>query len=542
MLVEALASGADFGDFVSPEQLADIVAKNAVTDSRGRFRIGDLPTGEQRVYAAHADYPGAGARASIDRPGEKKEVEIALPEGGGIAGKVTGAGGAPRADEPVVAFSFAGRVRTAKTDARGEYAIRGLAPGAYFVSLGVEMRARMGGRGGAPRVDAQAQSGGLGFTAKTANVEAGREARVDFGAEAQAIVSGRVTRGDAPVADQSVQFFPDGNALGLRGVQTDADGRYRVELAPGKYMIRVENLSEPIEVPPDLGRLEHDLRLPQGALAGRTVNAATGEPVRARVSLYRAERSGSADSLAGVLGALAGEGSANGADGAFRIDGLAPGLYTVIARADGFAAARVDGVEVPPDGIAHGIELLLEPGGIFRGRVVDERGEPVPGAAIWIVDVAAKDIPGDNPPRADEEGRFEIKRFAPGRYRVTVISEQFAPWRQIVDFPGGAIELAPIMTPGGTLEVDVAGPGGAPLAGAVVDLRYPDGDRVITGFIDFVQPAQPTGPDGKLRRPRLPPGPLEGTVSVPGTAPPRSATFQTTIVDKAEQRVGVVVP
>ena len=55
------------------------------------------------------------------------------------------------------------------------------------------------------------------------------------------------------------------------------------------------------------------------------INAATNEPLRARVELYKAERKDTADSLVGVLGALAGDGNSNEDDGAFRMTGLAPG-------------------------------------------------------------------------------------------------------------------------------------------------------------------------------------------------------------------------
>src|SRR5207244_1503828 len=72
MLVEALASGADFGEFVPADKLEELLSKNSVTDSHGHFRITGLASGEQRVYAAHADYPGAAAHTKIEGPGDKK--------------------------------------------------------------------------------------------------------------------------------------------------------------------------------------------------------------------------------------------------------------------------------------------------------------------------------------------------------------------------------------------------------------------------------------------------------------------------------------
>ncbi len=99
-----------------------------------------------------------------------------------------------------------------------------------------------------------------------------------------------------------------------------------------------------------------------------------------------------------------------------------------------------------------------------------------------------------------------------------------------------------MLAAGGMLEVEVLDAEGRPVPGAAVDLRYPDGKRVITGLLDFLQPQQTTGPDGKLRRPRLPPGRRVGAVSARGASPPRTASFEAAIVDRAERFVTVRLP
>jgi large repetitive protein len=543
-MVEMLASGAELGQFVGPQQLEQLTQRTATTDANGRFTIANLPTGNHRVYAAHPDHPGAGGGVTLSKPGEHASLDIGLQDGGGIAGRVTDDAGKPKVDESVVAFSFMIKGRMAKTSEKGEYEIKGLAAGSYFVNLGIDLQGQAERGGGGGRVGANFLSN---FVAKTANVEMGRVTRVDFGNEPKTRLAGLVTRAGNPVKEAFLQFFPEGGVQGLSGATTNEEGRYSVELMPGKYLARIDNVSESIEVPAGGGEVEKDFRLPSGALSGRVTNAATGEPLRgARVTIYKGDRQGQGDTLTSALGAQAGDARVRD-DGTFRVGGLAPGTYTVTAGSDGFALARVDGIEIPPEAEATGLDLACEPGGIIRGIVRLETGEPVTDARIWIVDAQAKDLGAGDPPRTDDEGRFEVRRFGPGRYRVTVLTETHAPWRKYVDFPdpghaSGAVELAVTVVPGGTLEVSVRGEQGYPIPGAAVELRYPDGDRVITGFMDFVQPTQPAGLDGKFRKSRLPPGPLVGIArySEPGK-PTLEGTFDATIIDRGEVQEGVII-
>jgi len=536
-MVEVLSSGADLSEFMPQAELDKLMARNTVTDSRGRFLLEELPVGDYRVYAAHPEYPGNGAATTLSTPGERAKVEVGLPEGGGIAGRVVDSDNAPRQDEAVIAFSFLGKARTARTNDKGEYKMRGVAPGSYFVMLSPTIRARSGGR-----VNMNQAFQGMNFDSKSAMVEMGRTTEVNFGSEVKALVTGQVARGGEPVPNQGITFFPDGGFAGLKATQTGEDGRYEVELIPGKYVVRLDNQSESLEVAVGTPRIERDFRLSVGSISGRLLNAATGEPLTGgRISIYKAERKAEVESFAAALGAIAGEARVRD-DGTYTVGGLAPGLYTVTGQADGFARSREDGIEVPPDAERAGVELACEPGSALRGLVVDRTREPVQGAAIVVVDASATDLPGGDPPRTDAEGKFEIKRFMPGRYRVSVITESFAPWRQFVTLTGTTADLAPVLLAGGTIEVTVKGEDGGPVPGATVDFRYPEGDRVVTGFVDFLQPNQPTTPDGMARKSRLPPGPIRVTaqVAIPGL-PPQTGSADAVVVEEGETRVTVTV-
>ncbi|GIW70836.1 MAG: hypothetical protein KatS3mg102_0378 [Planctomycetota bacterium] len=537
-LVELLASGVDPGGLGgrSRPELEQALARTARTDAEGRFRLEDLPAGPKLVLAAHPEHPAAWSEVALEGPGEVAEVTIALADGGAIAGTVLDEQGAPRAAAEVFAFSPAGRARSAETDARGSYTIRGLAPGEYLVALG---RAAPG----ADREDAaEPERGPGGMRIKTAHVEAGRTARVDFGTEPRVRLEGTVSRAGQPVAGEQVNLFPAAGGLGFEQARTDQAGRYALQVLPGRYVLRVENYSEPLEVPPALARLVHDVELPTGALSGRVVAAPDGAPLRARVTLYRQERPERIETLAAVLGSAAGDARSRPEQGgAFRIEQVPPGQYTLVARADGYIEARLDGVRVSGGAETSGLVLALEPGGLIRGTVRDARGSPVPQPLLWVVDVRAPDLAGGDPPRGDDDGRYEVRGLAPGTYLLHAVHEQHAPVRQRVEFGGGELELDLVMPEGGALEVaafDAAT--GAPLPGATVELFYPDGARVITGLVDFVQPASPTGPDGRMRRSRLPPGALLGLVRLaPPGEPVRERRFEVVIAEGGQTELAV---
>lgn len=76
--------------------------------------------------------------------------------------------------------------------------------------------------------------------------------------------------------------------------------------------------------------------------------------------------------------------------------------------------------------------VRLHRGGTLAGAVRDARGAPLPGVRV----VALSEEAGDgSEAHADAQGRFEMARLRPGRYRVVAV-----PFGQIVE--GGSVELA----------------------------------------------------------------------------------------------------
>jgi hypothetical protein len=114
-----------------------------------------------------------------------------------------------------------------------------------------------------------------------------------------------------------------------------------------------------------------------------------------------------------------------GGDGRFAFENLEPGTYSLWSERDGFLAqfygARKAGGQGIPITVSAGLhlrdlELKLTPQGVISGRVVDDEGEPVPGAYVhaeraetgWALSFE----------RTNDLGEFRIAGLAPGRYRL----------------------------------------------------------------------------------------------------------------------------
>lgn len=110
--------------------------------------------------------------------------------------------------------------------------------------------------------------------------------------------------------------------------------------------------------------------------------------------------------------------AASGADGAFRIEGVAPGRYVLTAVHGDFAMVTLDWLRIEPGARVQAGTLVLSPGGTIRGTVTDERGAPIPGARVLAVlqrrlGLGIWRTPG---PAAvtDADGRYEIRNVPPG--------------------------------------------------------------------------------------------------------------------------------
>lgn len=207
------------------------------------------------------------------------------------------------------------------------------------------------------------------------------------------------------------------------------------------------------------------------ALAIQVVRAADGTGV-AQVGVA-VERDGQDPRLLSLRGVT-------GDDGWLRLPGLEPG--SVCVRLD---RPRLDGgspdhrAEIPVEllaGVTRELRLELPEGLTARGRVVDPEGARVPFAELWL-DRQFGDPGVFRIGTTDAFGEFELREL-PIRCFLGAQHPDFAPsWALLVDAGGGPLELR-LPSRGAELRGTVLGPGGGPVAGALVTAGGGTGDRV----------------------------------------------------------------
>jgi hypothetical protein len=161
-------------------------------------------------------------------------------------------------------------------------------------------------------------------------------------------------------------------------------------------------------------------------IAGTVVNAVTGEPVRgATVAALAVADSHTVSTVE------------TGEDGRFALPGLAPAKYQLTASRRGFRTTYFDehqeyssAIVTGPDQDTEHLTFRLTPGGVIRGVVLTDGGDPVDDARVLLF---RKTSAGHYRPRmsqaegttTDDTGTYEFANLVPGEYTVAVIAE---PW------------------------------------------------------------------------------------------------------------------
>lgn len=301
-----------------------------------------------------------------------------------------------------------------------------------------------------------------------------------------------------------------------RTVTTDAQGAfaftalpagsYRLMASPGQYTAQYLSMNFGAKRPngpmsSDMGQIiqlgdgqafeKATIALPRGSVITGRVTDENGDPL-ARVQVYtllyppgnpRGMRSGGGDSTDDL--------------GHFRVYGLTPGDYAVVAEARpntfvqpnappeteedkvGFITSFYPGtpdeasaqrVPVRAGGETPGIEIRVVSGRLFRvsGMVTDSKG----GAARVNGQLSKRTSGGTQSGfgfSTDEQGRFQMKNIPPGNYRLTVRQNQSGP-RNPDGSPAEPGEFAnvPIMINGDVENVLVLTNPGVTITGQVV--------------------------------------------------------------------------
>jgi hypothetical protein len=354
-------------------------------------------------------------------------------------------------------------------------------------------------------------------------------------------VTGRVTLEGVAVAGASVALvpadlrttrlltlplaLPEEAREPIREVTTDVDGRFTLPaLAPGAYRLllalpggRTDQsttflVAEPSRPgsqgtgpPLDLGAID----FPAGLRLEVVVAGPDGRPIAAAEAGAAQQARAGTDRATTPAGATLYRTSA-GEDGRAVIDGLAPDLSVVVTcRAPGHDGWH-ETFDAPPSFVA----CTLDPLARITGHVVDEEGEPLPGAQVTLTGSSASFVGAVETATADDQGHFHFDDLEPGSFRVVAaIPGRTARARSLTLEPGDARDVGElVLEPGARWMIWVVdGAQGEPVAGAVLTVVSPPG-TLLPGTTNARGEVELEGPAS---------GPLTLEVRAEGFAPRR---------------------
>ncbi|MFZ5479196.1 MAG: carboxypeptidase regulatory-like domain-containing protein [Myxococcota bacterium] len=412
------------------------------TGEGGNFRIAGLPAGRYRVRALapdedpHVDrFAGdtwdfcSSPLLTVEDTGDTSAGTVTLPLGGSLSGRVTDAAGAPVAGGYVVGVGASERTalvsRIVTTDDDGRYVVPGLdadpgEPEPYLLYFAPE------GWPGQFLGPAYEEEDATALEVALGEPTAAPDAALLDGVS----LAGTLTD-DAgePVAGAVVYAYASGQVL---DTLSDADGAYVADgLPPGDALVWASADGLATTYWPGADRPTDDrVDANEEGLLVEGVDLAM--PVESRLTL---DFAGDGDlSEVSVLlyntDYTVGRGGGLNADGVFRIDGLHDGDYTLYVFGDdgGFVrdwlrddAGNIATVRVAGDTV---VERTLSPGGRLEGRVVDDTGAPVYGAAVYAF---ATESDESSSTTTDHDGRWAIGGLFEGRWTVRASYVHYCP-------------------------------------------------------------------------------------------------------------------
>jgi hypothetical protein len=262
----------------------DIGTKTALTDLQGRYEFKDLPAGRFTIGASKSGF--VPVQYGQTRPFERgrpidladaqtmEKVDIAMPRGSAVSGRIVDELGEPVADVSVSAMRMqysggrrrlapAGRMST--TNDLGQFRVFGLPPGEYYISATLRtfdsMMMDMFGGGGPGGPSGSNNSSGYAATYYPGTPNPGEAQRISLAvgqemtsAEIQlqpvrlARITGSAVGSDGKaMSGAMVMLMPTMREaiMVMPGVsQTDKDGNFTLSgVPPGEYSLQVQSLA-----------------------------------------------------------------------------------------------------------------------------------------------------------------------------------------------------------------------------------------------------------------------------------------------------------
>jgi uncharacterized protein (DUF2141 family) len=430
---------ADTGSIVRRAQVRisspDIGSKTAFTDGQGRYEFKDLPAGRFNLSVSKSGF--VSMQYGQTRPFEPgkpidlvdaqlmEKVDIALPRGSAVSGRILDEFGEPVADASVSAMrmQYTGGKRrlvqsgrNSMTNDLGQFRLFGLPPGEYYVSVTMRTMDSMildmmgssslGGPTGSNNNSGYAAT----YYPGTPNPAEAQRLSLTVGQEAQSIdiqmqpvrlarITGNAVSSDGKpmtgamvmlisTMKDAVQFMPGGTSM------TDKDGNFTLSgVAPGEYTVQAQSLAalmsqasqamalmggEPGKEPAPEKAMEREFAMANVTVAGEDVTGLTIAGARgAKARGYVIFEGGTKPESLASLRLMAGPTDPDNVAAAMASFGMAAVKETGAFEIDGLVGGRIFRFMEPPKGwflkrITHESDDVTDKGFDFKpGQDVD---------------------------------------------------------------------------------------------------------------------------------------------------------------------------
>ena len=462
-------------------------ARTVSARADGTFELTEVEPGDYQVVAAGPGFVPHRDDGVAVRAGAATQLDITLTAGGtAVVGRVSDAMGGPIEGAVVTAARRRGPLDQGQTSAAtltdrdGRYRLS-LAPGSYGLGAAHDDYLR----------------------AATSIELAGAELTVDLQLVPGGVVEGVVkdVATGAPVAGAVVSA--EGERLGVlddggghRAPPTDASGRFRLtSLPPGTLGLTAQvdadgrRTREPVQVPLGIGEARTGVELWIEAtpyVAGRVVDE---------------HDRGLADAAVVLLATTSAETVTTAADGTFRMLGVEPGSYRVMASHRTHQPAAPQQVKVAERPVTD-VVIRLTASPRVVGRVeppteatvsLDPDGGPGGFDALMLSEGAGA--------LSDADGRFEVTPVKPGHHVIGAKASDGRRGRVEVEVPAaGEVEVVIRLEERGSIAGTVRDQHGAPLPSVTVAVSGGGAvqRRVIVNGVEVSADRVPTGADGSF--------------------------------------------
>ncbi len=446
----------------------------ARSDQDGAFVVVSLPVATSLlVVARRAGYAPGEREVMVPREGEAEPLEITLSAGIRAVGQVVDLEEQPLAGAevrlvrmPASQAGFLGFSRmqgleplVSTTDREGRFEFEDLGAGRY--GLGVT------NRGHAP-VDVP----GVTVDASNRVADFGTVVMLD-GAELTGVV---VDADGGPIAEASIGIQARQGGIGYLDhrqspleAKSDSDGRFAVpDLRPDSpvdVVVRADGF-----VPAQLANVEvpseEDLRVVLRAgidLEGVVVDA-RGNGIQGAMVMVTSGPSPGQERRMGRV---------RERDGAFVVENLVPGDWSVVASADGFQNREMPPLTVTAGEAPPPLRIELDAGATLSGRVTAADGSPITSAYVTFRTTTRDPMRefGNQSTSTDGDGYYELRGLPLGRHVITFGHGRYQALERDLELESAAQTLDVTLEAGLEIAGYVVDPDGLPVAGAMVSTR-----------------------------------------------------------------------